>query len=89
MVEEPNCLVFGEEIHAEYMFQNPGALVEKQLRSPHEQLVDGTFNRPVVEIFVPNNIKQMKAENQHEEQPHVEIRLVALVSVKLFYFVSI
>ena len=85
VVEEAYGAVVGEEIHAEDMLQRPGALVEKQCRRPSEELVDSAFQRPVVEGEVPKVIKQVETEDQYEKQSHVEVRLVALIRVKLFY----
>ena len=81
-------MIFSEKIHAEDMLQRPGALVEKQSRRPCEKLVDSAFYRPIVETFVPKNIKHMEAENQDEKQPDVKHRLIFLVGVKFFYFLS-
>ena len=84
VVEETKGAVLSEEIDAEDMLQCPATLVEKQRRSPCEEPVDGTFQRPVVEGEVPEIIKKVEAEDQNEKQPHVEVRLVTLIGVKLF-----
>ena len=85
MVEKADCAVVSEEIDAEDMLKHPCALVEKQRRRPCEELVDGAFQRPVVEREVPEIIKEVEAEDQNEKQPHVEIRLISFVRVKFLY----
>ena len=70
------------------MIQNPSALVEKQRWGPSEEPVDSAFDRPIIKVFVPNDIKYVETENQHKKQPHVEQRLISLVGVKLFDFLS-
>ena len=85
MIQEDNGLVVGEEIHAEDMLQSPCALVKKQCRRPCVEFVNRSFDWPVVEMFVPESVDDVEAENQHEKQPDIEISLISFVCVKLFY----
>jgi len=64
-------LVFREKINAEDMLQRPGALVEKDSRRPGEKPVNGAFDWPIVELFVPKSVNYVEAENQNEKQPNV------------------